>query len=132
MNEKCMYWSPLLFKTRSKVLYSRIENYLQVLGFKKILGESTLYLLRKEIMVFWLYILICVDDVLVTGNNLETIDEFKEEMKKVFEMTDLGEMSYFLWTQICQKKYIGEIVKNFKMEDYKPMNTPMNQKIKAH
>ena len=37
-----------------------------------------------------------VDDILVTGKNIEMIHEFKVEMKKVFEVTYLGEMSYFL------------------------------------
>ncbi|XP_057452797.1 uncharacterized mitochondrial protein AtMg00810-like [Lotus japonicus] len=57
----------------------------------------------------------------------------------VFEMTDLGLMSYFLGMEIkqskdqvfiCQKKYAKEILKKFKMEDCKEMNTTMNQKEK--
>ena len=58
------------------------------------------------------------------------IDEFKEEMNKVFGMNDLWEMSYFLWMHICQNNYRREIIKIFKMEDCKPMNTPMNKKKK--
>lgn len=45
-----------------------------------------------------------VDDLLVTRNNLEMIDKFKTKMKKGFEMTDLGEMSYFLEMQIVKLK----------------------------
>ena len=51
-------------------------------------------------------------------------------MKKVFEMTDLGKICYFYLMHNCQKKYIREIKNNFKLEDCKPMNTPMNQKEK--
>ncbi|WMV55064.1 hypothetical protein MTR67_048449 [Solanum verrucosum] len=56
---------------------------------------------------------------------------------KVFEMTDLGLMAYFLGVEIkqnednvfiCQKKYAQEILKKFHMEDSKVMSTPMNQK----
>ena len=40
--------------------YRRIGYYLQDLGFKKILSESTLYLLSKDIMLLWLYIYIII------------------------------------------------------------------------
>ena len=60
-------------------------------------------------------------------------------MKKIFEMTDLGLVSYFFGIEIkqtqdevfiCQRKYAKEILQNFQMEDCKAMNTPMNKKDK--
>ena len=67
---------------------------MQGLDFKKSLSDSTKLIIKRDfdIVVTSLY----VDDRHVTGNNLEMINEFKVEMKKVFEMTDLGEISYFL------------------------------------
>ncbi|XP_014632951.1 uncharacterized protein LOC114420517 [Glycine soja] len=65
--------------------------------------------------------------------------EFKVEMLRVFEMTDLGLMSFFLGMEvkqdhggvfICQKKYEREILKKFRMEDCKSIATPMNQREK--
>ncbi|XP_047167621.1 secreted RxLR effector protein 161-like [Vigna umbellata] len=62
-------------------------------------------------------------------------------MIKVFEMTDLGVMSYFLGMEIkqgqgeifiCRKKYAKEILKKFQMEECKAVSTPMNQKEKLH
>lgn len=64
----------------------------------------------------------------MTGNNTGLIEEFKEEMMEVFEMTDLGEMTYFLGMEIkqtqnevfvCQKKYMKEILKRFRVEERK-------------
>ena len=55
-------------------------------------------------------------------------------MNKVFEMTDLGVMKYFLGMEvmqscsrifICQQKYAMDMLKKFKMQDCKPMSTPM-------
>ena len=117
--------------------YSRIDDHLQCLGFVKRVSESTLYIKHYEgdILVISLY----VGDLLVTGNNAALIDEFKLEMMKVFEMTNLGLMTYFLGKEIkqsqdevfiCQKKYAKEILKKFHMEDCKSMSTPMNQKEK--
>jgi len=59
---------------------------------------------------------------------------FVEEMHKEFEMSMLGELSFFLGLQISQPnkgifisktKYINEMLKKFKTEDCKPMSTPM-------
>ncbi|KAM7489733.1 hypothetical protein LguiB_027217 [Lonicera macranthoides] len=117
--------------------YSRIDANLVNLGFDKSLSESTLYIKKvdDEILVVSLY----VDDLLVTGSSKELIDKFKEEMKDVFEMTDLGRMTFFLGLQVnqkkneiflCQHKYAKEILKKFNMEGCKPNATPMNQKEK--
>jgi len=69
-----------------------------------------------------------VDDLLVTGSNVELIQQFKDDMMQVFEMTNLGEMSYFLGMKvkqnkgdifICQRKYAKKILKKFNMENCK-------------
>ncbi|KAH9750688.1 hypothetical protein KPL71_013969 [Citrus sinensis] len=117
--------------------YSRIDTHLANLGFEKSLSESTLYIKKadNEILVVSLY----VDDLLVTRSSKELIDRFKEEMKDVFEMTDLGKMTFFLGIQVhqkeneiflCQQKYAKEVLKKFNMEECKPTATPMNQKEK--
>ncbi|KAL4348545.1 hypothetical protein GQ457_17G004780 [Hibiscus cannabinus] len=78
--------------------YSRIDAYLLNLSFEKCLSESTLYIKKSddEILVVSLY----VDDLLVTGSSLQLIEKLKDEMKEVFEMKDLGEMTFFLGMQI--------------------------------
>lgn len=45
-----------------------------------------------------------VDDILVTGNNAWLVDEFKQEMMQVFEMTDLDLMTYFLGMEVKQSQ----------------------------
>ncbi|XP_016574416.1 uncharacterized mitochondrial protein AtMg00810-like [Capsicum annuum] len=72
-------------------------------------------------------------------NNVRLVEEFKKKMLQVFEMTDLGLMTYFLGMEIkqscneifiCQKKYAREILKKFHMENCKVTSTPMNPKEK--
>ena len=41
-----------------------------------------------------------VDDLLVIGSSMEQINNFKKEMKDVFEMTDLGRMTFFLGMEV--------------------------------
>ena len=65
-----------------------------------------------------------VDDMLVTGNDSRMLQNFKVEMEKVFETSDLGYMHYFLGMEVhqenngiflSQKKYAQDILKKFKM-----------------
>ena len=60
--------------------------------------------------------------------------EFKEAMFNEFEMMKNGLMSYFLGIKvkqqhdgifISQKKYMKEILEEFKMSNYNPVNTPI-------
>ena len=87
-------------KQAPRAWYSRIDQHLLNFGFTKSLSESTLYVKQSEsdILIVSLY----VDDLMVTGNKVMLIDQFKTEMMKNFEMTDLGQMSYFLGMEIKQ------------------------------
>jgi hypothetical protein len=80
-----------------------------------------------------------VDDLLITGSNATQLEDFKKKIMLTFEMTDLGEMTYFLGIEvrqkqdgifICQEKYLKEILKRFKLEDCKEVSTPMVLKTK--
>jgi len=124
-------------KQAPRAWYSRIDEHLLNLGFVKSLSEATLYVKLKDndVLIVSLY----VDDILVTGSNELLVEEFKQEMMNVFEMTDLGLMTYFLGMEvkqsqnevfICQKKYAKEISKKFQMKECKATSTPMNQKEK--
>ena len=69
------------------------------------------------------------------GSNLQILSiNISCEMKKEFEMSMLGELTFFLGLQVYQKhkgifisqtKYIKDMLKIFKMEDFKPVSTPM-------
>jgi len=124
-------------KQAPRAWYNKIDEFLSKLGFVKSLSESTLYIKGNQAnsIVISLY----VDDLLVTGSNAKLIQQFKDDMLQVFEMTDLGEMTYFLGMEvkqndgeifISQRKYAKEILKKFNMENCKSMNTPMCQKEK--
>ena len=77
--------------------------------------------------------------MIFTGNNPGMFVEFKKAMTREFEMTDIGEMSYFLGVEVeqreegifmSQKKYAQEILSRFRMKDCKPMSTPIEKGTK--
>lgn len=87
-------------KQAPRVWFSRIEGYLTREGFKKSGCDHTLFVQRKEenkILIISLYV-----DLIFTSNDLVMMSSFKESMKREFEMTDLGEMKYFLGVEIWQ------------------------------
>jgi len=75
-----------------------------------------------------------VDDIIFGSNEEDMNQNFSLVMQKEFEMSLLGELTYFLGLQvqqnkegifISQTKYLKQILKKYGMEDSKPVSTPM-------
>ena len=118
-------------KQAPRAWYERMDNHLIQLGFSRSQSEATLYVKVNDAGES-LIVSIYVEDMLVTGSKIELIQRFKDEIEKIFEMTDLRVMKYFLGMQvlqssngifICQQKYISDILNRFKMQDCEPMST---------
>ena len=125
-------------KQAPRAWYSRINSHLIQLGFRRSENEATLYLKQNEDGL-QLVVSLYVDDMLVTGSNVRLLVEFKMEMQDVFEMSDLSIMNYFLGmeiyqcslgTFISQRKYVVDILKEFKIESCKEVATPLAQNEK--
>ena len=87
--------------------------------------------LEKNILIVQIY----VDDIIFGSTNASLCKEFSKLMQEEFEMSMMGELKFFLGIQInqCkdgvyvhQSKYTKELLKKFKLEDCKEMNTPMH------
>jgi hypothetical protein len=79
-------------------------------------------------------VLFYVDDIIFSSNNASLVKWFASTMQSEFEMSMIGELSFFLGLQITQRskglfisqeKYLREMLKRFQMEDSTPMSTPM-------
>ena len=77
---------------------------------------------------------IYVDDIIFGSTNQKFGEEFGKMMTKEFEMSMIRELSYFIGLQIkqlksdtfvYQAKYINNMLNKFRMEDAKPIRTPM-------
>jgi len=122
-------------KQAPRAWYKKIDSYFVHNGFQRCSFEHTLYIKSVDpdsILIMCLY----VDDLIFTDNNPKMIAEFRETMVKCFEMTDLGLMSYFLGIEviqqnngifISQKKYDADVLKNIKIENSKPISTPVEE-----
>ncbi|RVW16067.1 Retrovirus-related Pol polyprotein from transposon RE1 [Vitis vinifera] len=86
-------------KQAPRAWYETMDKYLTKLGFVRSQSEATLYVKTDDVQL--LIVSLYVDDMLVTGNQPRLIQSFKDEMNKVFEMTDLGVMKYFWEWKSC-------------------------------
>lgn len=78
-----------------------------------------------------LIINVYVDDLLVTCTNISPIDEFKTQMSIIFEISDLGNIKYYLSIEVdhshgCielkQTRYAKKLLERAGMTHYKWMN----------
>jgi hypothetical protein len=123
-------------KQAPRAWYGRIDSFLMSLGFTKSKAYSNLYfkVMNDEPVILLLY----VDDLFLTGaENL--ITECKKRLASEFEMKHIGLMHYFLGVEVWQSperiflnqgKYAVKIQQRFDMLECKPMNTPMEAKLK--
>jgi hypothetical protein len=77
--------------------YSRIDSYLQQLGFEKSEVDPNLYyiLVGENPLILFLY----VDDIFIIGAE-RLINSCKENLASEFEMTDIRLMHYFLGLEV--------------------------------
>ena len=77
---------------------------------------------------------VCVDDIIFGSNNNTLCEEFIAAMQGEFEMSMMGELTYFLGLQLKQlkhgtflnqSKYCFNLLKKFKMKDCKEVATPI-------
>lgn len=78
----------------------RLDKTLKELGFQRCPQEYAVYKRQKlnSVLIVGVY----VDDLIVTGTNEEEVAVFKKQMQKVFDMTDLGKLSYYLGIEVLQ------------------------------
>ncbi|GAU25658.1 hypothetical protein TSUD_265850 [Trifolium subterraneum] len=111
----------------------RIDGFLIKIGFTKCVSEHGVYVKGSSKLD---HIILClyVNDPLITGANEKEILKFKTNLMQEFEMSDLGNLSYFLGMEfkhtkkgvfLHQKKYVEDILNRFKMVNCNTTITPM-------
>jgi hypothetical protein len=119
-------------KQAPRAWYYRLDKYLQDKGFKRGTIDNNLYIKTEGNDL--LIVLVYVDDIIFGSNNASLVQWFDSAMQFEFEMSMIGELSFFLGLQITQrfegiflsqKKYLREILKRFQMEDSTPVSTLM-------
>ena len=80
-----------------------------------------------------------VDDIILTGDDLVEMDRLKQSLATDFEINDLGALKYFLGMEVArskkgivvsQRKYILDLLKETRISGCKPIDTPVEYNLK--
>ena len=121
-------------KQASRNWYQKFTSSLLELGFKQCKADYSLFIFKKD--ACFVAALIYVDDVIMVGNDVKTIQHTKEDLDKRFSIKDLGTLKYFLGIEVArtpeglalsQRKYILDILEDCGLQGCKPSPFPFEQ-----
>ncbi|GJX47414.1 putative ribonuclease H-like domain-containing protein [Tanacetum coccineum] len=115
--------------------YKTLSTYLLDNRFQRGAIDKTLFIRRHkgDILLVQVY----VDDIIFGSTKKSLCTEFEKMMHKKFQMSSMGELTFFLGLQVKQKedeifisqdKYVTEILKKIGFSDVKTASTP----VKTH
>uniref|UniRef100_A0A2N9FEJ6 Reverse transcriptase Ty1/copia-type domain-containing protein n=1 Tax=Fagus sylvatica TaxID=28930 RepID=A0A2N9FEJ6_FAGSY len=119
-------------KQAPRAWFSRLSSRLLQLGFHGFLSDISLFIYKSK--SFTMFILIYVDDIIITCSNPTEIDALLILLQSDFAVKDLGKLNYFLGVEVIpnahgaflsQQRYILDLLKHTKMIDAKPVSSPM-------
>ncbi|GKA63660.1 uncharacterized mitochondrial protein-like protein [Tanacetum coccineum] len=112
--------------------YETLSTYLLDNEFQRGKIDKTLFIKRYkgDILLVQVY----VDDIIFGSTKKELCNAFEKLMHEKFQMSSMGELTFFLGLQvqqkkdgifICQDKYVDEILKKFGFTEVKTASTPI-------
>nr|GEX76095.1 hypothetical protein [Tanacetum cinerariifolium] len=113
--------------------YETLANYLLENGFQRGKIDQTLFIKKQkgDILLVQVY----MDDIIFGSTNKELCKAFEKLMKGKFQMSSIGELTFFLGLQVNQKyngifisqdKYVAKILRMFGLTDGKSASTPID------
>ena len=121
------------------VWYGTFKDFVISMGFMVARVDRGLLVLHNKEQDIVAAVVLYVDDLLIIPNE-GLFGQIKDQMKKRFQMHDLGSVSFYLAMNIeCnrehhtinihQHSYIRTILAKFRMDELRPVATPMAMKL---
>lgn len=119
-------------KQAPRAWYTELRTYLLTYGFVTSLSDPSLFIYKHNSIQ--LFVLVYVDDIIVTSPHSDHITKFISNISQKFSLKDLGPLSYFLGIEVTptvhglhlnQAKYVSDLLHKYNMQGCKPMPTPM-------
>jgi len=120
-------------KQAPRAWYTRLSDFLLSIGFRASKVDTSLFILSDGTNIF--YLLVYVDDILLTGSNSAMLHHLIQLLSSEFKLRDLGVVHYFLGIvvqstgmglMLHQHKYILDILTRAGMTSCKPVDTPFS------
>ncbi|GJV64205.1 putative ribonuclease H-like domain-containing protein [Tanacetum coccineum] len=112
--------------------YETLSTYLLENRFRRGTIDKTLFIKKDKDDI--LLVQVYVDDIIFGSTKKSLCTEFEQMMHKRFQMSSMGELTFFLGLQVKQKddgifisqdKYVADILKKFDFATVKTASTPM-------
>lgn len=106
------------------------------MGFRTSDHDSTLSLRSTSARV--IILLLYIDDMVISGNDLDGISALKAHLHHHFEMKYLGLLRYFLGIEVAsssrgyllsQSKYVADVIQRVKLTDSRTVDTPLELNV---
>jgi hypothetical protein len=113
--------------------YARLKTFLLEHGYVMGSVDKTLFTLNHG--TDFLLVQIYVDDIIFGGSSHTLVSRFQEMMESEFQMSIMGELTFFLGIQVKQTKqgtfvhqakYTKDLMKKFNIAELKLVSTPMS------
>ncbi|KAM7485260.1 hypothetical protein LguiA_001269 [Lonicera macranthoides] len=124
-------------KQASRQWFAKFTEAIHAAGYTQSRADYSLFT-RQRGQSFTV-LLIYVDDIIITGNDPQSIEETKKYLHGKFRIKDLGNLKYFLGIEVAsskrgifisQRKYALEIIKDAGLLGAAPVDTPMDKGLK--
>lgn len=125
-------------KQSPRAWFERFTRAVKEKGYTQAHSDHTLFYKHNNTKVAIL--IVYVDDIVMTGDDLHELEMLKEFLSRQFEVKDLGTLKYFLGMEVArsakgiaisQRKYVLDLLKETGLLGCKPVATPVdpNQKL---
>jgi histone deacetylase 1/2 len=120
-------------KQAPRAWFSRLSKKLRALCFLPSKADVSLFIYNKSNIL--IFVLIYVDDIIVTSSLDQAIQALLHDLKNNFDMKDLGELNYFLGIEVkktrhgllfTQENYASELLAKIGMTKCTSSPTPLS------
>ncbi|KAE8659142.1 Detected protein of confused Function [Hibiscus syriacus] len=124
-------------KQAPRAWFERLKVYLESEGFCLAKSDASLYVRKTSDSL--VYLLVYVDDIIVTGDKEVVVQSVIDMLNAQFSLKDLGPLSFFLGVEVSyegcdvvlsQQKYIQDLLQKHGFGEVKSLPTPMVSNIK--
>jgi hypothetical protein len=132
-----MHKSLYRLKQAPRAWYRRFATYMTILGFIEAKSDTSLFIFRHGSDT--IYLLLYVDDIILTASSTELLRCTISALQRKFAMKDLGPLHHLLGITVesrpdglflHQCTYMLDILKRVVMADCKPCTTPVDLQAK--
>jgi len=122
-----------VLKQAPRQWFERLKSTLLSFGFRQSKCDPSLFVYSSLGVV--IYILIYVDDIILTGSSATLLQQLISQLNAIFALKQLGDLEYFLGIEVktlnsqslllTQAKYIRDLLSKTDMEGCKLVASPM-------